>query len=419
MRDEITLTEHNRQLLQEVKRRTNQMEAINVVTSVIGQSLDLDKTLTTALEIALEIVDAEASGISLIDEDTQELVLRAQRGWIHDFVVSNPMRIPIGEGMSGEVIETGDVVVYNDLTGEEDYAVPSFREEHFRAIAMAPMHARGRIIGILSIMSNEPNSFDDDLVAVLRVVADTVGVAVDNAQLFSDSIEQRERLEAVLDATADGIIATDHDSRINLVNHTAEAVLGVGAQDLIGVRLRKAPINAHIRNQLLKAMASREKGDDKAFQATLEDNRVIAVQVSPVIAQSQYERLVTQDGWVLVLRDVTHIRRAEIARAQFMQAAAHDMRNPLSVTHSSLVTLNKLVKERDADIDEIIDLALGGVERLRSLIDDLLHLEYIENGYNFNITAFSLLDVLHEINKESFSLLVHKNITLTLDIAST
>ncbi|HRF95410.1 MAG TPA: hypothetical protein PLZ51_09450, partial [Aggregatilineales bacterium] len=84
----------------EIKRRTNQMAAIKVVTSMVGQSLDLEKTLATALEIAVEIVDAEASGISLIDHEAGELVLRAQRGWINDFVVTNPMRIPLGMGMS-------------------------------------------------------------------------------------------------------------------------------------------------------------------------------------------------------------------------------------------------------------------------------------------------------------------------------
>src|SRR5690606_25283720 len=130
---------------------------------VVGQSLDLNKTLETALEVVLEIVDAEASGISLLDEETEVLVLRAQRGWLHDFVADEPMRIPMHEGMTGQVMASDDVIVYNNMTGDEAYAVPSFRDEHFRSIAMAPMHARGRIIGILSIMSHEPDRFDEEM----------------------------------------------------------------------------------------------------------------------------------------------------------------------------------------------------------------------------------------------------------------
>ncbi|HRF95411.1 MAG TPA: GAF domain-containing protein, partial [Aggregatilineales bacterium] len=119
------------------------------------------------------------------------------------------------------MFEKDDVVVYNNLDGTQDYAVPGFRREHFRSIALAPMHARGQIIGILSIMSKRVNSFDDELVSVLRVVADTVGVALENSRLYTESLEQKKRLAAILDATADGIIATDQDGRVRLINNSA------------------------------------------------------------------------------------------------------------------------------------------------------------------------------------------------------
>jgi PAS domain S-box-containing protein len=412
---DATLSEQNRLLLQEVKRRTNQMAAINIITSVVGQSLDLDRTLATALEIAVEVVDAEASGISLIDREAGELVLRAQRGWVQDFVVSNPMRIPLGTGFSGQVLEQDRVVVDNDLTGQEDFAVPSFRDEHFRSIAMAPMHARGRIIGILSVMSNEPHRFDQEVVDVLRVVADTVGVALENARLYAEMSEQTQRLSAVLHSTLDGIIATDADSRISMVNNAAEDLLGVPAPALIDMPLREAPIDSHIRTQLLKALAAPDEG--QAFQVTLDDGRVIAVSVSPVSYDNQLAPVTIQDAWVIVLQDVTHLRQAEIARARFMQAAAHDMRNPLSVTYSSIVTLQNLIPERTGAVDEVIGLALDGVQRVHTLIDDLLHLEQVKSGHNFNVQPFNLLDVLHEVEQQAFMLLAGKGQLLTLDIA--
>ncbi len=407
------LSEQNHQLVQEVKRRTNQMAAINAIANLVGQSLDLEKTLTTALDVTQELVKADASGISLIDEAAGQLVLRAQRGWMHDFVVTNPMRIPLNKGMSGEVLGHDDVVIHNNLTGDEDYAVPSFRAEHFRSIVMAPMHARGRIVGILSIMSHEPHCFDDDMADVLRVVADTIGLALDNARLYSDSIAEHQRMQAILHATADGILATDALSRVILVNNAAERLLDTTQEALMGVTLQDAPINDHIRNQLLLALVSREQGEGKTFQATLGDSRVIAVVVNPVLSQSS----TMPDGWVIVLQDVTHQRQAQLARAKFLQAAGHDMRNPLSISLSSLITLDKLLKDRDPAVDEVIHLALGGLERLQTIIDDLLQLEHIESGYNFRIREFNLLDVLHEIQKESANQLLQRGVTLTLDTA--
>lgn len=411
------LSEQNRMLLQEITRRTNQMAAINVVTSAVGQSLDIDRTLSVALDVALEIVNAQASGISLIDEAAGELVLRAQRGWIQDFVVTNPMRIPMGQGLSGEVIARDDVIVYNRLDGSEPYAVPSFRDEHFRSIAMAPMHARGRITGILSIMSHEPDRFDDEVVNVLRVVADMIGVSLDNARLYSKTDQQKQRLGAVLDSTADGIIATDTDGFIDLVNPAAEALLGVNERRLLGRPLREAAISPTIRDGLLRALASRAANEDKAFQVTLPDERVIAAAASPVVNVDPVQPTRQQDGWVIVLRDVTHLRREEIARAHFMQAAAHDMRNPLSVTQSAVVTLQKLMSGDDATAAELIDLALNGIERLNGLIDDVLNLEQLESGQDLHIQRVNLLDLLQEVNRECFMLFAEKGITLTTVVA--
>lgn len=416
MYDTQNLIIQNRLLTEEVKRRVDQMAAINTVAATVSQSLDLDVTLNTALRAVVEVVGAEAGGISLIDQETRDVVLRAQLGWTHDHVVTQPMRVPAGKGMSGQVISENDVLVYNNLDGTEQYAVPGFDQESFKAIAMAPMHARGRIIGILSIMSNKPNSFNEDIVNVLRAIADTVGVALDNAMLYEETVEQNSRLNAILYSTADGIIATEQNGRINLINQAAETMLNVRAADLIGAPLREAAIPPQARELLLKALANRAEGKDKAFQVTLENGRTLHVLASPVQVDSQVDQEAEADGWVIVLQDVTHIRQAELARAEFIQAAAHDMRNPLSVTFNSLDMLRDLIHDSGGDetAKEVIDIALTGVQRLRSLIDDLLHLEQIESGFGFNQAEVDVRELLREVSADVRPLMIHKSLAFTI-----
>ena len=102
--EQPSLVVQNQLLHKEIKRRIDQISAINTVAATVGHSLDLNIVLNTALQAVTQVVEAEAAGISLIDEDANEIVLRAQLGWINDFVVDNPMRIPMGRGMSWEVI---------------------------------------------------------------------------------------------------------------------------------------------------------------------------------------------------------------------------------------------------------------------------------------------------------------------------
>src|SRR5690606_22176236 len=118
-------------LARELKQRIDQLAAIGTVAATVGQSLDLDRILSTALQAVIDIVDAEAGGISLNDEESNEVVLRARLGWTQDFVNDRPMRIPLGQGMSGKVIANDDVVVNDDLNASEQLAVPSFHDEHF------------------------------------------------------------------------------------------------------------------------------------------------------------------------------------------------------------------------------------------------------------------------------------------------
>ncbi|MEO0563646.1 MAG: GAF domain-containing protein, partial [Chloroflexota bacterium] len=239
----------NKFLTQEVERQTQEaqlhldrMTALNVVASTVSQSLDLDRTLNTALEVVTGVCNAEAGGISLIDQQTNEVVMRAQLGWENDFVSSQPMRIPMGQGMSGICIDRDEVLVVNDLDGNFDFAVPRFKEEPFRSLAMAPMHARGKIIGILSIMSQTPSAFDTPTVDILRTVADTVGVALDNARLYKQSIEDQNRLSAILQSSADGIIATDQSGAVRMLNQSAERLLGISAEEAIDRALRDTPL---------------------------------------------------------------------------------------------------------------------------------------------------------------------------------
>jgi len=412
--DLSSLTLQNQILTQEVKRRVDQLAAINTVAATVGQSLDLDTTLDTALNVVLQIVQAEAGGISLIDEEAQELVVRAQKGWTRD-LKERPMRIPLGKGMSGRVLHANKAILDNDLNRSDELAVPSFLEEDFRSIVMAPMHARGKIIGILSIMSSQPNSFDPDIIGVLEAIADTVGVALSNAQLYEAALESENNLKAILDTTTDGIIATDQKGRIQHINEQAERMFAFQRSELMKTPLREIPIDRHVRDLLLRALETRS-AEQETFEATLESGQTLSITVSPIHFEKQVEQNGDTDGWVIVFRDVTHRRQAELARAQFIAAAAHDMRSPLSVTINSLKLLESIIESQDPTVEELLGLAQNGVNRLQALIDDVLRLEQIESGYGVEAEMVDIDSLLREVAHQIKPVMDANSIELVLDL---
>jgi PAS domain S-box-containing protein len=409
-----SLISRNQLLSDEIRRRVDQLAAINAVAATVSQSLDLQVTMQTALEAVLNVIRVDSAGISLVDETAGELVLRAQRGWRYDFV-TQPMRIPLDKGMSGIVVKNDEIMVTGDVTGDPRLAVPEFAFEGVQAQALAPMHARGRVVGILSVMNHEPYEFTDDQITVLRVIADQVGVALDNARLYESTKEQSSRLSAILNSSGDAIIATDSRGNINLINSTAENLFDICRSDIIGLPLRQAPLHPKLREGLRRAM-SNEVGGNTVFEVALEDGRFLSAIVSPVYAGLPLENDQQAEGWVMVIQNITHLRQAEQARVNFIHAAAHDLRNPLGVTLSALAMLQRDLGQQSAAYAEIIDLGVQGLNRMQDLIDSLLNLEHIESGVGLQSRELDARDLVERCVVDMQPSIQERNQTLLLEV---
>lgn len=400
-------------LVNEVKRQTGQIEAINNVITAATRSPDLQQTLQTALDAVLAVVPLEASGISLIDFASGELVMWAQRGWRHDFTTT-PMRVKVGTGMSGLVIASGEVLVTGDPTADSRLVVPAFAQENVKAMALAPMRARGKVIGVLSVMSHEPYNFSRGEVNVLQVIADQVGLALDNMLLVESVRAEQSRLAAVLHSTADAIIATDHKGRINLVNQAAESLFDQKEADLLGKPLRDAPFLPAIEEKMRHAMLKDEAEAQRVFEVSLEGKRYVLCQVAPVYSAGRLPEG-NNEGWVVVFQDITHMKQAELARLHFIQTAAHELRNPLSVTLSALSMLDK--EAPPPAEQEIFDIAFRGLNRMQDLLDDLLNLEHISSGVDLRFEPVEVADVIERLSIDMRPVLARKNQELLLAVA--
>ena len=204
--DQAAAAIENARLYEETLRRAEELAALNTVTATVSQSLDLHVTLEVALDKALEVIGLEAGAISLVDELAGELVMRVHRGWRHQSLADH-MRIKLGTGLSGQAIATSEPIVTGDVRGDPRLAVPEFGYEGFQAMALVPMRAHGKVVGVLSAMSYQPHTFMPHDVAVLTAIADQVGVALDNARLYEAESRRNAHL-ALINEIARQVTAT-------------------------------------------------------------------------------------------------------------------------------------------------------------------------------------------------------------------
>ena len=174
-------------LTQEGGIRERALTALNAVAAVASMTPDVNQVLQEALVEAIAVLGVDAGAISILDESTDELVFRVQQGWrIHDFATQG-VRFPADQGLSGLAVSSGAPVVTGDISSDPRVAIPEFRDEPVQAMALAPMRSRGRVLGVLGVMSHVPREFTSDEVTFVSAVADQIGIAFDNAMLFEEA----------------------------------------------------------------------------------------------------------------------------------------------------------------------------------------------------------------------------------------
>jgi signal transduction histidine kinase len=149
---------------------------------------------------ARELLGADASLLSLLEETRGRLVIRAATGLRSDAIMGE--ELAPGQGLSGRVVLTGRPVVVPDyvtdqgITHELDGII---RQEGLQTFVGVPISARGRTTGCLSIAFRRVRPVTDDEVHLLARMANQAAIAIENARLYEQVqslaiLEERDRL---------------------------------------------------------------------------------------------------------------------------------------------------------------------------------------------------------------------------------
>lgn len=183
-------------LEQRVADRTKELAALNAVATVVGRSLDLDRVLNGALGKTLEVTGLNAGGIYLLQNDPPVATIAVHQG-LGAELAKEIDNLAIGEGFSGRVMETGKSLLVRDLSTDPRLTRPAVKEGGFHSAAIVPLVSRGTVLGSLFVMAREFRDFSEQDIELLASIGHQVGVAVENARLFTQAEERLHELEAL------------------------------------------------------------------------------------------------------------------------------------------------------------------------------------------------------------------------------
>ncbi|MCC6905073.1 MAG: GAF domain-containing protein, partial [Anaerolineae bacterium] len=304
------------------------------------------------------------------------------------------------------------IIVTGEVSHDPRIKFPAFQEEGIQAQVLVPMHSRGRVIGILSALSYEPYEFSPEELAVLRSVADQVGTALDNARLYNEALAAQSRMQAIVESSADAIIAIDEERRIEIFNSAAESLLRIRTDYVLGKPFDSIPFLPDLLFSNLRQGFENGEQTPVVFDDVIgetSDRKVLSCTISPVGGQRGVNR-----GYVVTIRDVTHIRAREELKTQTIQTAAHDLRSPLFLVENSLSLLSEILKMDDRQ-RRIFEMANTGVNRMRQLITSLLNIEQVEAGLVLD-TEIDLATLADRVVADNAYMAVEKNQALRVEI---
>ncbi|MEM1350253.1 MAG: ATP-binding protein, partial [Myxococcota bacterium] len=213
-------------------------------------------------------------------------------------------------------------------------------------------------------------------------------------RVIDDLAFERDRFEAILQSMNEAVLSLDDQHRITMINRA-------GAE-FFAPQLRamdRGPVGARVTDILrIPALLELLEPEPKHKGSVEAELRLPGVDEKRVMAQLNPRPADT--GSVLVMRDVTHLRRLESVRRDFVANVSHELRTPVSVLLAMSETLLRDDLEDPKRLRGFIEAMNRNAERLSELISDLLDISRLESGkYRLELEPVSIFGVaLHVID---------------------
>ena len=185
--------------------------------------------------------------------------------------------------------------------------------------------------------------------------------------------EQKSRLEAVLEASPEAVVATDPEERVTMVNPAAARMLGIRASDR-GRTFEELGVPREVLRCLREAasngVAVREvELGEKAYWA-------YAAQMN----RDEIQGLSAKNaGIILAIRDITEHRSLEKAKTDFVSDVSHELRTPLTTIQSAVNLLERARDRLDPLEHRALELADQELRRIRGMVEELLTLAQLDS----------------------------------------
>lgn len=354
-----------RRMAEALQQRNRELTLLHRAGQALSSSLDLDQVLDTVLEEVRRLLDVVACSVWLNDPATGELVCQQVIGPQSEIV--RGWRLAPGEGLAGWVACHGESLIVPDTRADERHfeGVDERTGLKLHSILCVPLQVKQNILGVLQIVDEKVNRFDATELTLIEPLAASAASAIENARLLEKTRQQAQQVQHIISTVPEGVLLLDTDLRVLLANPAARKYLSIlVGRDAISTHESLTRLGDRPLTELL---TSPPKG---LWHEVMAGNRSFELVARPMEAGPENE------GWVLVIRDITDEKEIQqraqqqerlAAVGQLAAGIAHDFNNIMAV-----IVLYGQMALRDPDLPPKLRERLTTIDKQAKHATDLI-----------------------------------------------
>lgn len=358
--------------------RVRQRDYLLEIARVITQDLDLDQVLARILQHAADLLAGQA-GLVALRGDSGGWNLAASYG-IPDALIQylDPILAAVPDHEDPARFELPEVSrMLARLAREASLGL-------FTGVGL-PLIAQNRVLGVIFVFRNYRGIFSPEDRLLLQSFADQAAIAVQNAQLYEHTAQEKRRTDAILDAVADGILILAADRTIERCNPAFERLSGRAARDMIGRKHSEV-----IQFKEIEHGPTLEQSEAGGWPLTPTATLYVEGDLerpngTKLAVGVTYAPLLTREGQLLnviaSVRDVSHFRQAEEMQSTFISVISHELKTPVALIKGYVGTLRREdVRWDSKTVQDSLTIIEEEADHLAELIENLLDASRLEAG---------------------------------------
>jgi PAS domain S-box-containing protein len=363
----------NARLFSESQRQAHVMTSLAEGAVSMNTSLRMDEVLESILSKTKQALAVETAALGMVEQSSGDIVFRAAIGENRDKLIGK--RVRLHEGIAGMVVREGRGVLVPVVTEDAPLTGAEQLAGRVRALSCAPIHARGKVIGVLEVFNPLEKVFDPDALLVLTGLGGLAGSTIQNAQLFESLDIAQQRYRDLFEDSIDPIVITDLDGHVIEANLQAMILSGHTSQEL-----HQFIIEQMHDVDFEKTGRGFEKigGSAVEYESTLYDSLGGTHPVQVYARKVNFEEC---ESLQWILRDIKERKDLDALREDLAAMIYHDLRSPLANVLSSMEMIAAIIPETQQEAAApILAIAKNSMDRVQRLVSSLLDLTRLEQN---------------------------------------